>query len=133
MSNIRVSKFYIRHKALDLEGNNTIHSRSALKRNHSNFLHTSYMEKPRSLTHLCPFSWIIPLLLASSKNFFSRASSPSGPPILKGTFIRLRQCGSTVALKTRKYYINLNVINYIDSFNLYKWCSRAPSYFTILA
>lgn len=31
MSNMKVSKFYIKPKALDLEGNNTIHSKSAFK------------------------------------------------------------------------------------------------------
>lgn len=38
MSSIKVSKFNIKPKALDLEGNNTIHSKSALKRNQFKFL-----------------------------------------------------------------------------------------------
>lgn len=53
-----------------------------------------------SHTDLCPFSDIIPSFDAPSRNFFSKASSPSFFPTRKGTFMRLRQVVSTGHLNT---------------------------------
>ena len=64
----------------------------------------------------------MPFFVASSRNFFSSASLPSGPPILKGTFIPLRALGHTGDLKT----IKMNIINGNINTKQNENCRRYP-------
>ncbi len=46
-----------------------------------------YMETRSPPTDLWPFNETKPALVASSRNIFSSASTPLGPPILSGAFM----------------------------------------------